>query len=215
MKISKNIETLQELIKNSQFSDNSNPSVGGLEAIMQAMSCKNKIGWRVGARRLLIFSSDASFNYTVDGQNMTPNCRLNENSSTTLITSDTSSIARINEKLSGNHINVIFAVTQSVQDFYWKLSSEVMGSSAGLLLEDSSNVAELMKYEYNVGFSCRFCDFLIFLFLLFVKFSNISENFIVGRVKGHGLGRCEGHLLVKVLWIFNNADKHVPWTESW
>ena len=41
---------------------------GGFDAIMQAIVCKDQIGWRNRARRLLVFSTDASFHYAGDGK---------------------------------------------------------------------------------------------------------------------------------------------------
>lgn len=35
---------------------------------MQAIACRNQIGWRDQARRLLVFSTDAGFHYAGDGK---------------------------------------------------------------------------------------------------------------------------------------------------
>lgn len=43
-------------------------STGGFDAIMQAVVCRNQIGWREQARRLLVFSTDAGFHYAGDGK---------------------------------------------------------------------------------------------------------------------------------------------------
>lgn len=42
--------------------------LGGFDAIMQAIVCKEQIGWRDQARRLLVFSTDAGFHYAGDGK---------------------------------------------------------------------------------------------------------------------------------------------------
>lgn len=41
---------------------------GGFDAIMQSIVCKDQIGWRDQARRLLVFSTDAGFHYAGDGK---------------------------------------------------------------------------------------------------------------------------------------------------
>lgn len=41
---------------------------GGFDAIMQAVVCRDQIGWRDQARRLLVFSTDAGFHYAGDGK---------------------------------------------------------------------------------------------------------------------------------------------------
>lgn len=43
-------------------------TLGGFDAIMQAVVCRNNIGWRDQARRLLVFSTDAGFHYAGDGK---------------------------------------------------------------------------------------------------------------------------------------------------
>lgn len=43
-------------------------ALGGFDAIMQAVVCRNNIGWRDQARRLLVFSTDAGFHYAGDGK---------------------------------------------------------------------------------------------------------------------------------------------------
>lgn len=50
------------------MSGNLDAPEGGFDAIMQAIVCKERIGWRDRARRLLVFSTDASFHYAGDGK---------------------------------------------------------------------------------------------------------------------------------------------------
>ena len=50
-----------------------------------------------------------------------------------------------------NRINVIFAVTEEQRDTYDELSSHIEASSAGTLSNDSSNVVQLVKEQYEVG----------------------------------------------------------------
>ena len=50
-------------VKKAQVSGNLDAPEGGFDAIMQAIVCKNEIGWRDKARRLLVFSTDAGFHY--------------------------------------------------------------------------------------------------------------------------------------------------------
>ena len=50
------------------LSGNLDAPESGFDAIMQAIACKDRIGWRDQARRLLIYSTDASFHYAGDGK---------------------------------------------------------------------------------------------------------------------------------------------------
>ena len=45
------------------MSGNLDAPEGGFDAIMQAIVCKDEIGWRENARKLLVFSTDAGFHY--------------------------------------------------------------------------------------------------------------------------------------------------------
>ena len=123
---------------------------------MQAIVCKEQIGWRDKARRLLVFSTDASFHYAGDGKLggiVKPNDGMCHLDSTGLYThsslQDYPSISQINQKVKQNAINIIWAVTQGEMSIYSRLCSHIEGSSAGELSNDSSNIVELIKNQYN------------------------------------------------------------------
>lgn len=139
------------------MSGNLDAPEGGFDAIMQAVVCRDQIGWREQARRLLVFSTDAGFHYAGDGKLggvVTPNdgkCHLDSRGMYTHSTfQDYPSISQVNLKVKQNAINVIFAVTSSQSKVYEKLSKHVEGSSSAILSEDSSNVVELVRDEYSV-----------------------------------------------------------------
>lgn len=52
----------------ANVSGNLDAPEGGFDAIMQAIVCKDQIGWREKARKLLVFSTDAGFHYAGDGK---------------------------------------------------------------------------------------------------------------------------------------------------
>lgn len=145
-------------MKNAHVSGNLDAPEGGFDAIMQAVVCKDHIGWREHARRLLVFSTDAGFHYAGDGKLggvITPNdgeCHMANNMYTHSTILDYPSISQINLKVKENAINIIFAVTQSQHEVYKKLSDHIEGSSSAVLSDDSSNVVELVRDEYNVSF---------------------------------------------------------------
>ena len=56
-------------MKKAKVSGNLDAPEGGFDAIMQAIVCKNEIGWRDNARKLLVFSTDAGFHFAGDGMN--------------------------------------------------------------------------------------------------------------------------------------------------
>ncbi|KAJ8878260.1 hypothetical protein PR048_018837 [Dryococelus australis] len=143
-------------VRNAKVSGNLDAPEGGFDAIMQAVVCRQQIGWREKARRLLVFSTDASFHYAGDGKLggiVKPNdgkCHLDEVGSYTHSTlQDYPSISQINQKVKDNAINVIFAVTKEQINVYSSLQKNVEGSSSGVLSEDSSNVVDFVRDQYN------------------------------------------------------------------
>lgn len=55
-------------VNKAKVSGNQDGPEGGLDAIMQAIACREQIGWRQQARRLLVFTTDAGFHYAGDGK---------------------------------------------------------------------------------------------------------------------------------------------------
>uniref|UniRef100_A0A146KXD2 Integrin beta n=1 Tax=Lygus hesperus TaxID=30085 RepID=A0A146KXD2_LYGHE len=143
-------------VKSAAVSGNLDAPEGGFDAIMQAVVCREKIGWREKARRLLVFSTDAGFHYAGDGKLggiVKPNdgqCHLDGTGLyTQSTTQDYPSVSQINLKVKENAINVIFAVTQEQIHVYNRLMKHIEGSFAGVLSNDSSNVVELVKDQYD------------------------------------------------------------------
>ena len=144
-------------MKKAQVSENLDAPEGGFDAIMQAIVCKNEIGWRDKARRLLVFSTDAGFHYAGDGKLggiVTPNdgsCHLDSKGVYTHSSDlDYPSVSQINHKVKENSVNIIFAVTEEQFGVYDLLQQNVEGSSVGTLSNDSSNIVELVKAQYQV-----------------------------------------------------------------
>ncbi|KAL1138060.1 hypothetical protein AAG570_009755 [Ranatra chinensis] len=156
MSLSTNTSRFAEEVKMAAVSGNLDAPEGGFDAIMQAIVCRDQIGWRQRARRLLVFSTDAGFHYAGDGKLggiVKPNdgnCHLDRNGSYTHSTlQDYPSIGQINQKVKQNSINLIFAVTSEQLSVYQRLQKHIEGSSAGQLSADSANVVDLVKDQYN------------------------------------------------------------------
>ena len=61
-------------------------------------------------------------------------------------------IFQINHKVKENSVNLIFAVTEEQFRVYNLLKENIEGSSAGTLTNDSSNIVQLVKEQYQVTF---------------------------------------------------------------
>uniref|UniRef100_A0A1I8PFU3 Integrin beta n=1 Tax=Stomoxys calcitrans TaxID=35570 RepID=A0A1I8PFU3_STOCA len=156
MPLSTNTAKFTTEVKNAPVSGNLDAPEGGFDAIMQAIACRQQIGWREQARRLLVFSTDAGFHFAGDGKLggiITPNdgeCHLNDAGLYThSVIQDYPSISHINHKVRQNSINIIFAVTADQHSVYQKLSSKIEGSSSAVLSKDSANVVDLVREEYS------------------------------------------------------------------
>uniref|UniRef100_A0A1B0CHL5 Integrin beta n=2 Tax=Endopterygota TaxID=33392 RepID=A0A1B0CHL5_LUTLO len=156
MALSMDTMNFSKEVSEASVSGNLDAPEGGFDAIMQAIACRDEVGWREHARRLLVFSTDAGFHYAGDGKLggvITPNdgeCHLDKNGHYTHSKiQDYPSISQINLKVKQNAINVIFAVTKQQIEVYKKLSEHIEGSSAAELSSNSSNVVQLVEEEYN------------------------------------------------------------------
>uniref|UniRef100_A0A673XE08 Integrin beta n=1 Tax=Salmo trutta TaxID=8032 RepID=A0A673XE08_SALTR len=143
LSLTKQVERFTEEVAKQQVSRNRDSPEGGFDAVIQAVVCKDKIGWRTDASHLLVFTTDATTHVALDGRLaglVQPNdgqCHIgrdnNYDKSSTL---DYPSLALITEKMSENNINLIFAVTNN-------------GHHVGTLSDDSGNVIQLILDAYE------------------------------------------------------------------
>ena len=63
---------------------------------------------------------------------------------------DYPSVSQLSHKIKENNVNVIFAVTSEKEALYTTLSNLIEGSVVGQLNEDSSNIVNLVKKNYEV-----------------------------------------------------------------
>ncbi|XP_047426889.1 integrin beta-3a [Mugil cephalus] len=155
LSLTETVARFTEEVEKQQVSRNRDASEGGFDAIMQAVVCKDKIGWRPDASHLLVFTTDDKSHTALDGRFagiVQPNdgqCHLDNedtyNNSTVL---DYPSLALMMEKMSENNINLVFAVTESVVPLYKEYSMLIPGAVVGKLSRDSGNVIQLIETAY-------------------------------------------------------------------
>ncbi|XP_071966179.1 integrin beta-1-like [Antedon mediterranea] len=141
-------------VKMQNSSGNLDAPEGGMDALMQVTVCKEEIGWREDARRIVIYTSDDSFHYAGDGKLggiVIPNdghCHMINGNYEMSTVQDYPSISQLNYKMRENNVIPIFAVTSTQQDVYNELKQHIQGATTGQLLGDSSNIVELVKENY-------------------------------------------------------------------
>ncbi|KAG1650511.1 Integrin beta-PS [Nymphon striatum] len=155
MSLSVNTSKFAEEVINAPVSGNLDGPEGGFDAIMQAIVCKDEIGWRQNSRKLLLFSTDSSFHSAGDGKIggiVKPNdgrCHLEDGLYSESSNQDYPSLSQINQQAHDKKVNIIFAVTAKQVPIYEKVGNKIEGASSGKLSNDSSNVVELVKNQYN------------------------------------------------------------------
>ncbi|XP_061761391.1 integrin beta-3-like [Nerophis ophidion] len=155
LSLTETVARFTEEVEKQQVSRNRDAPEGGFDAVMQAVVCKDKIGWRPDASHLVVFTTDAKTHTALDGRIagiVQPNdgeCHLggdNVYNKTTVL--DYPSLALLTEKMSENNINLIFAVTDYVVPLYKGYSQLIPGTTVGTLSGDSGNVIELIEQAY-------------------------------------------------------------------
>lgn len=68
MPLNVNTNLFAKQVRDARISGNLDGPEGGLDAIMQAIVCRSQIGWREEARKMLLFTTDASFHHAGDGR---------------------------------------------------------------------------------------------------------------------------------------------------
>lgn len=158
MKLTSSITDFTETIDklNNLTSANLDHPEGGLDAMMQAVVCQDKIGWRSGARRLIIYISDATFHYAGDGKLggvVIPNdghCHLKNNMYTKAELQDYPSVGHIAQMLQKNKVTVVFAVAGDAKvTLYKKLAESLEGAYVSKLDSKQYTIADIVKTSYK------------------------------------------------------------------
>ncbi|XP_014241512.1 integrin beta-PS-like [Cimex lectularius] len=156
MPLSDNVYQFSREVNTAKISGNLDDPEGGLDAILQALICKQQIGWSENkSRKLLVFATDSLVHFAGDGKLggiVKPNdgqCHLDENGYYTYSTLlDYPSLPQINTVIKNSSVNIIFAATSDRLDLFNELSKHIEGSSVAELSSDSSNIIELIKEQY-------------------------------------------------------------------
>ncbi|XP_053708367.1 integrin beta-3a isoform X1 [Synchiropus splendidus] len=156
LSLTEKVSRFTEEVEKQDVSRNRDAPEGGFDAVMQAMVCKEKIGWRPDASHLLVFTTDAVTHLALDGRIagiVQPNdgkCHLDNNNiykKTSVL--DYPSLGLLTEKMSENNINLVLAVTSGVEPLYQEYSQLIPGSTVGTLSLDSGNVIQLIEEAYK------------------------------------------------------------------
>ncbi|XP_039184315.1 integrin beta-6 isoform X3 [Crotalus tigris] len=149
-------ERFNEIVKKQKITANLDTPEGGFDAIMQAVVCKEKIGWRNDSLHLLVFVSDADSHFGMDSKLagiVIPNdgkCHLNQQNEYSMSTVlEYPTLGQLKEKIVQNNILLIFAVTKEQVHLYQQYADLIPGATVGRLQHDSGNVLQLIIDAYK------------------------------------------------------------------
>ena len=130
---------------------------GGFDALIQVINCKKEINWNYPSRKIILFATDSLFHYAGDGKlggivkANDGQCHLDKNGFyTETLNQDYPSLEQINKAIVSNQINIIFSVPDSAVRVYESLSENLEGTVTGMLAENSSNIVDLIRENYEV-----------------------------------------------------------------
>ncbi|XP_033097330.1 integrin beta-1-like [Anneissia japonica] len=147
----------QEAVSDLQPSGSLDYPEGGLDALMQAASCQDIIGWRERARHLLFYTTNSAFHIAGDGKLggivKANDGKCHTNPVTGYYTMqdqlDYPSVSQLSQVLEANSILPVFAVTSDVIAQYEKLPAFFHEAEVTEISEDSSNVVDVIKAIYD------------------------------------------------------------------
>lgn len=146
-----------EKVNSSSVTANLDNAEAQFDALMQVLTCGDKIGWSPTSRKIVILLSDGYMHVAGDGRlggatkNNDEQCHLDDSGYySEAAIYDYPSIAQIYRLLDMYKVNVIFAVTESVKDHYDSLNQLLYDFTYVAKLEsDSSNILKLVKTGYE------------------------------------------------------------------
>ncbi|XP_047111714.1 integrin beta-PS-like [Schistocerca piceifrons] len=156
LSLQKNITLFTETVRKVNMSGNFDAPEGTLDAVLQAVTCTERINWRNNSRKVVLVATDNGFHIAGDGKLggiIIPNdgdCHLDSEGYYSMsVSQDYPSISLITQRVQEESAHVIFAVTSNRIEVYQELEKLLLGSRVEVLLEDSSNIVTLLQNQYN------------------------------------------------------------------
>ncbi|GFN88638.1 integrin beta, partial [Plakobranchus ocellatus] len=157
--MTKDVIAFEKVVEELKLTGNIDKPEGSLDAIMQAVTCTEKIGWRKGSRKLLIFASNDRFHIAGDGKLagiLVPNdgeCHLDTNGDYTMeLLQDYPSIGQLTDIVDKKEVHIIFAVTDDQLPLFNELSKRIPHSTVELLAESGSgnkDIRQIIEKKYR------------------------------------------------------------------
>lgn len=122
MRLDDDTTKLKKVLSETNTSANIDRPEGGLDALIQAIVCKNIIDWVDNRRRIVVFFTDSDFHVAGDGKLggiVLPNdlkCHMENDTYTMDTVLDYPSIGQLVKVVKENSINLLFIVTDDTKE---------------------------------------------------------------------------------------------------
>ncbi|XP_017784338.1 PREDICTED: integrin beta-PS-like [Nicrophorus vespilloides] len=160
-----NGETFSKEVAAAKESGNQDTPEGGFDALMQAMVCKDVIGWRETARRIIVFSTDATSHIAGDGKLagvVEPNpglCFMTDNQYTHDLVYDYPSISHINHLAKQLGFNIFFAIANdNIYSVYEAMQNEIENTATARLNAQSDLLYLITKFYRDISDVIKITD---------------------------------------------------------
>ncbi|XP_062502646.1 integrin beta-1-like [Corticium candelabrum] len=151
---------LVETLKYINISGNFDDLEGGFDALLQAIVCKNEIGWRDKAHHLLVLVTDSISQHTAGDGKLAGivkphdgNCHLSGSGHGGIYTEslnlDYPSVGLLREKIQENDILVIYTTLKEYIKNHEMMSNAMPGVVIETLEKNSSNIVQLIHQTYD------------------------------------------------------------------
>ncbi|PZC83274.1 hypothetical protein B5X24_HaOG208038 [Helicoverpa armigera] len=157
--LTENMKIFTSKVNEIRTGSNFDDPEASLDGLMQAMKCEKEIGWRKGARRIIILCTDSTYHSAGDGKivgAIKPNdmqCHLEDNEYKKALEFDYPSVSQINKVARDENFRLIFAITNNNKTFklsetaYKALAKEIYGARFAEL--KATNVLKIIKEAYE------------------------------------------------------------------
>ncbi|XP_026321374.1 integrin beta-nu-like [Hyposmocoma kahamanoa] len=157
LSITDKVEEFIASVNQSSVSANVDNAEAQLDALVQVLTCGEKIGWAEHSRKIVLILTDGVLHWAGDGRlggatmKNDEKCHLDEDGYySDSVIYDYPTIAQIHRLLGKYKVNVIFAITQEQKSHYDSLH-ELLGdfTYVAKLESDSSNILKVVKTGYE------------------------------------------------------------------
>ncbi|XP_061706930.1 integrin beta pat-3-like [Cydia pomonella] len=146
----------KNVLNNTNTGANYEAPEAGLDALMQVMACKDRIGWRKHSRKIVVLCTDATYHSAGDGKIVGAaklndmECHLNEDGAYTLaLEQDYPTVNQIRKIAKQENIIVIFNVKNRVIQEYEALAKRLDIAAEVIELKENSSITETLVNVYT------------------------------------------------------------------